>query len=275
MLNSIAGGEGPGPDFERWRGWLGPLLGKIRLHAIEIRQTPGRPPEIAKRRRWFSHLLIGPINLFLRLLRSGVRVLPGAEWQARERALHRLLHGIELESCSRGWLVFPRWPGIVLADYARTAIVPVPDRLRGLAAATRALQELHRFDLPGADGVGERLSHGDATLRNVVFDPETGTARWFDFDTVHVPGLDAAWRQGDDLRALIDSAVESFDDVPVSLILRTIQEAYTDPGPWEQLRARLAREGLHRSLLHRAQANPSPERRQALESLLLRGANLD
>ena len=272
MLRTTAEGGRPWPGSERWPAWLGLWLGKLRLHAIEPRQTAGRPPMIAKRRRWFSPLLIGPGNLYLRLLKSGVRVLHGAEWQARERALYRALHGIELETGPRGWLILPRWPGVVLADHARSRLDPAPARLRGLGAASRALRDLHRVELPRADGGCERLSHGDATLRNVLFDPGTGEARWFDFDTAHDPGLAPAWRHGDDLRALVYSAVESFADVPVALLLRTVRDAYADPGPWEQLRDRLARGALHRSPLHFAQACPPHGRRRELESLLLRGA---
>lgn len=272
MPRTTAGGERFWPGFTRWPAWLGPSLGKLRLHAIEPRQIPGRPPMIAKRRRWFSPLLIGLGNLSLRLLGSGVRVLPGAEWRARERAIHRAHYGIELEIGPRGWLILPRWPGVVVADHARRRLDPAPARLRGLAAASRALRDLHRVELPRADGVVERLSHGDATLRNVLFDPGMGEARWFDFDTAHDPGLAPAWRHGDDLRALVYSAVESFADVPVALLLRTVQAAYADPGPWEQLRDRLARGALHRSPLHLAQACPPDGRRRELESLLLRGA---
>jgi hypothetical protein len=252
--------------------WLGAALGKLRLHAIEQRQAPGRPPTIAKRRRWFSALLIGPGNVYLRLLGSGVRVLPGAEWRARERALHRALHGIELETDSRGWLILPRWPGVVLADYARSRHDPAPARLRGLIAASRALWNLHRIEQPRAGGGSERLSHGDATLRNALFDPETGEAHWFDFDMAHDPGLATAWRYGDDLRALLYSAVESFADVPVPLLFRTVRGAYDDPGPWEQLCDRLARGILHRSPLHLAQGCPPDDRRRELESLLSQGA---
>ena len=93
VLRTTDDGETCWPGFGRWPAWLGPWLGKLRLHAIEPRQAPGRPPTIAKRRRWFGPLLIGPGNLYLRLLGSGVRVLPGAEWRARERALHRAFTG--------------------------------------------------------------------------------------------------------------------------------------------------------------------------------------
>ena len=105
MLRTTSDGEHSGPGFMRWPAWLGPWLAKLRLHAIEPCEAPGQPPMIAKRRRWFGPLLIGPGNLYLRLLGSGVRVLPGAEWRARERALHRALYGIELEAGRRGWLI--------------------------------------------------------------------------------------------------------------------------------------------------------------------------
>ncbi|WP_406694388.1 hypothetical protein V5E97_25260 [Singulisphaera sp. Ch08] len=121
-----------------------------------------------------------------------------------------------------------------------------------------------------ADGRNVPLSL-DATLRNVLFDPVTGEARWFNFDTAHDPGLAPAWHHGDDLRALVYSAVELFADVPVALLLLTVRDAYADPGPWEQLRDRLARGTLHRSPLHFAQACPPDRRRRELESLLLRG----
>jgi hypothetical protein len=94
--------------------------------------------------------------------------------------------------------------------------------------------------------------------------PETGEARWFDFDLAHAPGLAAAWRHDDDLRALVYSAVESFADLPVSLLLRTVQDAFADPGPWEQLRDRLARGEPHRSPWHLAQACLPDGRRREL-----------
>ena len=185
-------------------------------------------------------------------------------------ALYRALHGIELETDPRGWLILPRLRGVVLAEHARSRTDPAPGRLQALGAATRALQDLHRLELPRADGRCERLSHGDATIRNVVFDPMTGEARWFDFDMAHDPRLAPAWRHGDDLRALVYSAVESFAEVPVALLLRTVQNAYADPVPWDQLSDRLARGVLHFSPWHLAQACPSDGRRRALESLLLR-----
>ncbi len=57
-------------------------------------------------------------------------------------------------------------------------------------------------------------------------------------------------------------------DVPVAMVLRTIQDAYADSGPWEQFLDQLARSAWHRSPLHFALACP-PEGRRELESLLV------
>lgn len=256
----------PRTTAEQFGAWLG----GIRLHEVEPRLALGGSPTIAKRRRRFVPPLIGLGNLALRLMGSGIRVLPDPEWHARERALHLALHAIELEAGPEGWLILPRWPGVVLADLARDRREPAPSRLLGLAAAVRALRALHRVDLRGLGrGAPGPLSHGDATARNVLFDFESGIARWFDFDTAHDPNQPSTWRHADDLRALIYSAAESFVDLPVTALLRTVRDAYPDPAPWGDLRDRLSRGTLHRSLLHLAQACPSLGRRRELESLLL------
>ena len=132
MLKTTIDGETPAPGLARWPAWIGPLLGKLRLHAIEPRQAPGRLPTIAKRRRWFGPLLIGPGNLLPAPARVG-----GADPARRGMAgpgacVYRALHGIELETDPRNWLILPRWPGVVLADHAGNPLEPAPARLRGL-----------------------------------------------------------------------------------------------------------------------------------------------
>ena len=68
-------------------------------------------------------------------------------------------------------------------------------------------------------------------------------------------------------------AVRSVSAALLAAQLRTVRDAYADPGPWEQLRDRLARGALHGSPLHLAQASPPEGRRCELETLLLRGAS--
>ncbi len=255
----------------RWAGWLGPALAKVRINAVEPRREPGRPPLIAKRRRWFGRWLIVPGNLYLRWLGSGVLVLPDRAWRDRERAVHRRLHGIECETDPRGWLLLPEWPGFVLASYASDPRNPPGVRILALSAAARALRAFHRADTAGTDGTGGHPGHGDATLRNVIFDPATRQARWFDFDTVHAPSVPEPARHADDLRALLYSALEVLADLPVSALYGVVRDAYGDPGPWRHLRDHLARRPLHSDVFHFAQARPTLARREELERLLRRG----
>jgi len=263
--------SGPRAFGSRWAGWLGPVLAKVRLHAIEPRNAPGRPPLIAKRRRWFAPWLIGPGNLYLRWLGSGVRVLPGRSWHEWERAVHRHLHGVECATDPRGWLILPGWPGVVLAAFAADLQHPPAARLLALSAASRALLALHQVALPWPDGSLGRLSHGDATLRNVIHDPATCRATWFDFDTVHDASIPALSRHADDLRALVYSALEACADLPVPVIYQAVRGAYDDPAPWAHLRDLLARGPLHHTTFQLAQACPSLDRREQMERLLRQG----
>jgi glycosyltransferase involved in cell wall biosynthesis len=255
----------PRPD---WSSWLGGRLSKLRLNVIKPRHVPGHPPLIAKRRRWFSRWIIAPGNLYLRWLDSKVRVLPDRLWQRWECAVNRRLYGIECRVDSRRWLLLPRWPGTVLAEFGADIRLARDDRLRALATASHAMRGLHQIDMALYDGTAGRFSHGDATLKNVMYDPVSARARWFDFDTVHDPSEPPLARQADDIRALLYSALESFFDVPVSVLLETIEAAYDDRAVWDHLRVLHARKALHTSTYHLAQASPGADRRGEVERLL-------
>lgn len=248
--------------------WLGPKLSRVRLNRIEPRIVPGQPPRIAKRRRWFSAGMIGPGNLYLRWLDAKVVVLPCRRWHDWECEVHRRLYGIECAVDSAGWLILPLWPGDVLAQYGADTRIPRDDRVRALSAATDALRGLHRVEWPLPAGPLGQFSHGDATLRNVIYDRESCQAHWFDFDTIHDLHEPAIARHGDDLRALLYSALETFSDIPVAVLLETIRTTYGDPAVWDQLQRRLARGGLHTSPFHFAQAAPPAGRRDEVERLL-------
>jgi glycosyltransferase involved in cell wall biosynthesis len=255
----------PGHD---WSAWLGAKLSRVRLNVIKPRTAPGHSPLIAKRRRWFSRFIIAPGNLYLRWLDSKVRVLPDRIWRRWEFAVHRQLYGIECRVDSRGWLLVPFWPGTVVAGYGADIRLARDERLRALATASHALRRLHLIDIFLYDGTRGRFSHGDATLRNVIYDPESARAHWFDFDTVHDPCEPALGRHADDLRALLYSALETFSDVPVPVILETVNSAYDHLAVWDQLRVMRDRKLLHVTSYHLAQASPAADRREEVERLL-------
>ncbi|AMV36345.1 hypothetical protein [Planctomyces sp. SH-PL62] len=252
-------------------GWLGPILSGIRLNRVERRLCPDRAPLIAKRRRWYSPWLIAPGNLYLRWLEAGVLVLPDHPWRDWERAVHRRLYGIECEIDPQGWLLLPLWPGVALDEHANDLTIPLRERLHAIATAVRALKQLHEIETRLLDGEIGRLSHGDATLRNVVYDRDSSRARWFDFDTVHEPSSPPIARRADDLRAVLHSALEAVRDATVSDLFETVRAAYDERAVWDHVRGLLARGSLHASPFHLAQARPPLESRKELERLIRRG----
>lgn len=234
----------------------GLILAQVRLHEFKLPTNLGGPWLLAKRRRWWAWLAIPRGNRYLRRIGAGVEVLGERAWHDRERAVHRALNGLACPTKPGRWLWIPRWPGRALEEIAADRARPPADRRAALAAAAGALHRLHQIRLDGLTP----LSHGDATLRNVVYDPATGRAAWFDFDIAHRPGLPAVERHADDLRALVASAVAAAADLAVPDLCRAIQAAYPDPAPWDHLVDRLRAGPVHHSVFHFAQARPLPRR---------------
>lgn len=245
--------------------WLGPLLARLRLNSVAPRHAVDGSSRLAKRRRCFARWLIPIGNGYLRWLRAGVQVLPDGLWQAREIEVQRRLYGVECTVDDRGWLLLPLWPGRLAADYCADISVPLEERLRALAAVVRSLRELHEISV--SDGP---LCHGDATLRNVIYDPNLSNARWIDFDTVHEPA-ELLCRQADDVRADLYSALEVVRDASVETILETVRTGYDDASVWRHLRDLLRNGPIHAGAFHLAQAAPSVSRRRELERRIFPG----
>jgi hypothetical protein len=144
----------------------------------------------------------GPL---MRILDTGVRVLPRRDWEDRERRVYRALGRAPIRIEAGGTLVLPCLNGRTLAalleDSGRDDLV----RGRAIELAVGALASLHRSG----------FTHGDAMAGNVVIDLEAGAAHWFDFETVHDPGRPIAWRRADDVRALL-----------VTCLVRTVRERH-------------------------------------------------
>ena len=192
----------------------------------------------------------------------------------RERFVHQALHGLEIVTDARGWLVLPAWPGLTLEEFAGDTGNSPEARLGALVAASQALGTLHQVQItwPGDphDGVG----HGDAMLRNVQYDPTTRQACWFDFDMMHLPRVAPVDRFADDLRALLYSATVVLDDLAISALCAAVRDGYRDATPWRQLRANLQRGPVHWSALHYAQARPGRDRQRQLEELIRQDTSL-
>ena len=172
---------------------------------------------VLKRRRVHAPLLVGMGSVLVRLLDTGVRVLPQREWVERERRLHRALRGTQVE-LEGGTLVLPRLPGATLATILEDRQVPGAQRARAIELAVAALVALHR----------RGFTHGDAMAENVMVDRDAGAAHWFDFETEHEPVRSTEWRRADDLRALLATVMLRTAPDDRATVVRLVADAYAD-----------------------------------------------
>jgi serine/threonine protein kinase len=162
------------------------MTGSSRALSREKRQ-------VRKYRRFYAPLLVSIAGPLVRLLDTGVRVLPQRDWEERERRIYRSLYGTSIRIDADGTLVLPCFPGETLATVLEDPKLEESVRKRLIEQAVIALAEFHRLG----------FTHGDAMAENVMLDLEAGVARWFDFETIHEPSRPMAWRRADDLRALV------------------------------------------------------------------------
>jgi serine/threonine protein kinase len=158
---------------------------------------------VRKHRRFYAPFLIWMSGLLVRVLDTGVRVLPQREWEQRERRIYGSLYGTSIGVDAGGVLVLPYLAGHTLATLLEDPERGESIRKRAIELATVGLAEFHR----------QGFTHADAMAENVLVDLEAGVAYWCDFETVHDASRPLAWRRADDVRALL-----------VTCLLRTVPE---------------------------------------------------
>jgi hypothetical protein len=173
---------------------------------------------VRKYRRFYASLLVRLAGPLVRILDTGVRVLPRRAWLDRERLIYRSLYGASVHVDGDGVLVMPCLHGQTLATILADSQLKESDRYRAIGLAVDALAKFHRAG----------FTHGDAMAENVMVDLEAGVAHWFDFETVHDPSRPMAWRRADDVRALLATCLlrTECDDIPGTLGLTL--DAYAD-----------------------------------------------
>jgi hypothetical protein len=171
---------------------LGRMLRGGRYATARIVQQDGEL-RVLKHRRFYAPLLVWLGGPLVRMLDTGMRVLPQREWEERERSLYRTLYGMSIRVDADGTLTLPCLPGKTLAALLDDLRLEEADRMRAIALAAAALADFHR----------QGFTHGDAMAENVLVDLEAGAAHWFDFETIHDPSRPLAWRRADDVRALL------------------------------------------------------------------------
>ena len=175
------------------------------LRSARYSTTRIDPDGVRKQRVFYAPVLIWLGGPLLRILDTGVRVLPQRAWEERERTVYRSVYAVSIEVEVDGTLLLPRFAGQTLASLLEDPRVEESVRKQAIERATSALADFHRLG----------FTHADAMAENVMVDLDAGVARWFDFETVHDANRSIAWRRADDVRALL-----------VTCLLRTAPEKH-------------------------------------------------
>ena len=205
------------------RGWflvslaLGRLLRSARYSSVRIVRQGGER-QVRKRRSFYAPLLIRLGDPVVTLLETGVRVLPGREWEERERRLYLSLYGTSVRRDDDGTLVLPYLEGETLAAVLEKPEADESPRRTAIQLAVASLAEMHRLG----------FTHGDAMAENVLVDLEAGVAQWFDFETLHDSSRPVAWSRADDVRALLASCLLRTPPDQRAGTLELIVETYGD-----------------------------------------------
>ena len=174
--------------------------------------------EVRKHRLFYAPLLVWLGGPLVRLLDTGVRVLPQRDWEERERQLYLRLRGSSVRVDADGTLVLPRLPGQTLATVLEDPELDESVRKRAIEMAVVALADFH----------AQGCTHGDAMAENVMVDLDAGVAHWFDFETVHDSSRPIDWRRADDLRALLATCLVRTAPGKFAGTLHLILDVYAD-----------------------------------------------
>jgi hypothetical protein len=192
-------------------------LGWLLRSARYSRTRSINPDGVRKHRRLYAPLLIWLGDPLVRILDAGIRVLPQRDWEERERAVYRSVYDASIRIDADGTMVLPYLRGRTLATLLADPSLDAAARKEAIERATVALAEFHRLG----------FTHADAMAENVMVDLP-GTARWFDFETIHDPSRPLAWRRADDVRALLATSLLRTIPEEVAETLDRILDAYGD-----------------------------------------------
>jgi tRNA A-37 threonylcarbamoyl transferase component Bud32 len=181
---------------------LGRLLRSARYSTARI-VDQNAERQVRKHRLFYAPLLVWIGGPLVRILDTGVRVLPQRDWEERERRIYRNLRGTSIRVDADRVLVLPHLEGHTLATLLEDPELDESIRKRAIELAVVALADFH----------ARGCTHGDAMAENVLVDLEAGVAHWFDFETIHDSSRPMAWRRADDVRALL-----------VTCLVRTVPE---------------------------------------------------
>ena len=196
---------------------LGRLLRAGRYSTVRIDRRDGEL-QVRKHRAFYAPLLVWMGGPLVRILDTGMRVLPQREWEERERQIYQSLHGASIRVDADRTLVLPRLAGQTLATVLEDPALEESVRTRAIELAVVALADFH----------ARGFTHGDAMAENVMVDLDTGVAHWFDFETVHDSSRLTIWRRADDVRALLATCLVRTAPEKLADTVQHVVDVYAD-----------------------------------------------
>ena len=178
-------------------------------------------PHVRKYRLFYAPLLVWMVGPLLKILDTGVRVLPQREWEERERRINQSLRGSSIQINADGVLVLPLLAGRTLATLLEDPDLEESVRRNAIEQAVVALAEFHHLG----------FTHGDAMAENVMIEAvpsKGGVAHWFDFETIHESSRPLVWRRADDVRALLVTCLVRTAPEKCAETLQLILDVYAD-----------------------------------------------
>ena len=250
-------------------GKIAGLIRRVKVNRVTFKSI-GDQEFVCKTRHPLSQLLIIPGNIVLRWRKVPVQVLSTGEWIKWERKLAPIQ--IDNDRFSPRTLTLARIPGTPLIDILASSDFSVDQKLEFILISVKSLQHFHNRDCEVTEHGSVKLSHGDATVRNVMIDLKLKTATWFDFDLRHDLKVEANARHADDLRALLFSAAHYFPDESLTTLVHLIREIYDQSEVWQKLAQQVSSRWFNLDLFHLAHTRPV---NQADIKLVASGSPLD
>ena len=236
---------------------LGQLLRSGKYSKVQIVDQHGERL-VRKHRTFYAPFLVWMGGPLLKLLDTGVRVLPQRDWEEREREINGSVRGTSIRIDAGGMLVLPYLAGETLSALLEDPDLEASAGKKAIALAVVALAEFHRLG----------FTHGDAMADNVLIDLEAGVAHWFDFETLHDSNRSMAWRRADDVRALIVTCLVRTAPEKRGEILQLMLDVYGDEGVTRLVATRCTSVWRRPLSFHLAQARQSPDSFRQIARLL-------
>ena len=219
-------------------------INRVTFHSQESQDL------VHKSRNPLGWILIVPGNQVFRLRYVPVRVLHKHEWMRWESDV-KLVTRNEKVVFDRS-LVCKKISGESLSVVLQNDM-QYSEKKELVCIAIESLKKFHETEII-IEGAGRcLLSHGDASIANVLYDQKTKLAEWFDFDLRHDFRCDAVQRHADDLRALMFSAVHKFEVDWIEDLIRTLRAVYPKDEVWIALAKQISSRWFAVDIFHHSQ----------------------